>query len=92
MEYRDLKLVYRRYASLYFIVGIDNDEVQSLFTQFDRLRFVHPCSGDLSASQPTVANTGGGDLLTKSTFFMSLNTCVPFTERAFDLGIHPFGG
>eukprot|EP00435_Cladocopium_sp_Y103_P042089 s1489_g11.t1 len=26
VEYRDYRVVYRRYASLYFIVGIDNDE------------------------------------------------------------------
>ena len=28
MEYRNYKLVYRRYASLYFIVGIDSTEVR----------------------------------------------------------------
>ena len=27
MEYRGFKLIFRRYASLYFIVGADNDEV-----------------------------------------------------------------
>ena len=29
MEYKNFKVVYRRYASLYFIVGIDNEEVCS---------------------------------------------------------------
>ena len=27
MEYRNFKVVYRRYASLYFIIGVDNSEV-----------------------------------------------------------------
>ena len=28
LEYRDYKLVYRRYASLFFIVGVDDEEVR----------------------------------------------------------------
>ncbi len=31
MEYRGMKIVYRRYASLYFIVGADTDEDVSKF-------------------------------------------------------------
>jgi len=27
MEYKNFKVVYRRYASLYFIVGVDSGEV-----------------------------------------------------------------
>jgi hypothetical protein len=27
MEYKDHKIVYRRYASLYFVAGVDVDEV-----------------------------------------------------------------
>ena len=27
LEYRNLKCIYRRYASLFFIVGVDSDEV-----------------------------------------------------------------
>ena len=27
MEYKDYKIVYRRYASLYFVAGVDIDEV-----------------------------------------------------------------
>jgi len=27
MEYRNYKIVYRRYASLYFIIAVDNTEV-----------------------------------------------------------------
>jgi hypothetical protein len=27
MEYKDHKIVYRRYASLYFVAGVDIDEV-----------------------------------------------------------------
>lgn len=30
MEYKNYKVVYRRYASLYFIIGIDNSEVSVL--------------------------------------------------------------
>lgn len=36
MEYRDMKLVYRRYASLYFIVGID-----TLENELSILEFIH---------------------------------------------------
>eukprot|EP00729_Bicosta_minor_P004515 gene4515-5826_t len=36
MEYRDIKLVYRRYASLYFIVGIDSTE-----NELSILEFIH---------------------------------------------------
>ena len=32
MEYRSIKLVFRRYASLFFIVGIDSTDVGSIFT------------------------------------------------------------
>jgi hypothetical protein len=28
MEYRGFKLIYRRYASLFFIVGVDHEEVR----------------------------------------------------------------
>ena len=31
MEYKDHKVVYRRYASLFFIVGVDSDEVLIIF-------------------------------------------------------------
>eukprot|EP01068_Selenidium_serpulae_P008161 Selendium_serpulae@DN4905_c0_g1_i11.p2 len=30
MEYRDMKVIYRRYASLFFIVGVDNEDVVRL--------------------------------------------------------------
>ena len=36
MEYRNFKLVYRRYASLYFIVGIDATE-----NELSILEFIH---------------------------------------------------
>ena len=31
VEHRNYKVIYRRYASLFFLVGIDNDEVCTLF-------------------------------------------------------------
>ena len=31
MEYKNFKVVYRRYATLYFIVAIDNEEVSLFF-------------------------------------------------------------
>ena len=31
MEYKNFKVVYRRYASLYFIIGVDNSEVSAGF-------------------------------------------------------------
>lgn len=30
LEYKDIKVIYRRYASLFFIVGIDNDDNELL--------------------------------------------------------------
>lgn len=33
MEYKNYKVVYRRYASLYFIIGVDSSEVRLLQTQ-----------------------------------------------------------
>ncbi|CAJ1415589.1 unnamed protein product [Effrenium voratum] len=38
VEYRDYRVVYRRYASLYFIVGIDNDEDSN---ELAILEFIH---------------------------------------------------
>ena len=40
MEYRDMKLVYRRYASLYFIVGIDTLEVTLMPTRRNAIHVV----------------------------------------------------
>eukprot|EP01068_Selenidium_serpulae_P008162 Selendium_serpulae@DN4905_c0_g1_i12.p1 len=37
MEYRDMKVIYRRYASLFFIVGVDNEDVNELAI----LEFIH---------------------------------------------------
>ncbi len=31
MEYKNFKIVFRRYASLYFIIGVDNTEVSVHF-------------------------------------------------------------
>lgn len=31
MEYKNYKVVYRRYASLYFIIGVDSSEVGRFF-------------------------------------------------------------
>eukprot|EP00008_Paramoeba_atlantica_P005369 CAMPEP_0201488868 /NCGR_PEP_ID=MMETSP0151_2-20130828/19974_1 /ASSEMBLY_ACC=CAM_ASM_000257 /TAXON_ID=200890 /ORGANISM="Paramoeba atlantica, Strain 621/1 / CCAP 1560/9" /LENGTH=130 /DNA_ID=CAMNT_0047874259 /DNA_START=133 /DNA_END=525 /DNA_ORIENTATION=- len=36
MAYADFKVVYRQYASLFFIVGVDNDE-----NEFGILEFIH---------------------------------------------------
>ena len=33
VEHRNYKVIYRRYASLFFLVGIDNDEVKSFASQ-----------------------------------------------------------
>ena len=38
MEYRGYKVVYRRYASLYFIVGVDNDSDEN---ELGILEFIH---------------------------------------------------
>mmetsp|Transcript_61644 Transcript_61644/g.70694 ORF Transcript_61644/g.70694 Transcript_61644/m.70694 type:complete len:144 (-) Transcript_61644:2447-2878(-) len=36
-EYRDYRIIYRRYASLYFIIGVDNEEENELAY----LEFIH---------------------------------------------------
>eukprot|EP00054_Salpingoeca_dolichothecata_P019799 m.123473 g.123473 ORF g.123473 m.123473 type:complete len:131 (-) comp23391_c0_seq2:46-438(-) len=36
LEYRNFKLIFRRYASLYFIVGVDNNE-----NELAMLEFIH---------------------------------------------------
>ena len=38
VEYRGYKIIYRRYASLYFIVGVDNDESEN---EVAYLEFIH---------------------------------------------------
>jgi len=44
VEHRNYKVVYRRYASLFFLVGVDNDEVDPLAcTSLDKLKFVASC-------------------------------------------------
>jgi AP-4 complex subunit sigma-1 len=38
VEYRGYKVIYRRYASLYFIVGVDNDDSEN---ELSLLEFIH---------------------------------------------------
>ena len=38
LEYRGYKIIYRRYASLYFIVGVDDDECEN---ELGYLEFIH---------------------------------------------------
>mmetsp|Transcript_97128 Transcript_97128/g.259498 ORF Transcript_97128/g.259498 Transcript_97128/m.259498 type:complete len:146 (+) Transcript_97128:39-476(+) len=38
IEYRSYKVIYRRYASLYFIVGVDNDDTEN---ELAYLEFIH---------------------------------------------------
>ncbi|MBA0574376.1 hypothetical protein Golob_001586 [Gossypium lobatum] len=33
VEHRNYKIVYRRYASLFFLVGVDNDELDALMVE-----------------------------------------------------------
>ena len=37
VEYRDIKVIYRRYASLFFIVGVDGDENELAILEFIHL-------------------------------------------------------
>ena len=39
MAYKNFKVVYRRYASLYFIVGIDSEEVTEGFNMYCTTRY-----------------------------------------------------
>nr|XP_010914758.1 AP-4 complex subunit sigma isoform X1 [Elaeis guineensis] len=43
VEHRNYKIVYRRYASLFFLVGVDNDEVchSVLLNELAILEFIH---------------------------------------------------
>lgn len=34
VEHRNYKIIYRRYASLFFLVGVDNDEVSSILSLY----------------------------------------------------------
>ncbi|CAI8048381.1 AP-4 complex subunit sigma [Geodia barretti] len=55
MEYKNFKVVFRRYASLYFIVGVDNSEnelsilefIHNIVETFDRY-FESVCELDVS--------------------------------------------
>ena len=38
LEYRGYRIIYRRYASLYFIVGVDNDDSEN---EVSYLEFIH---------------------------------------------------
>ena len=40
VEHRNYKIVYRRYASLFFLVGVDNDEVSFVLSL---ALFTFPC-------------------------------------------------
>ena len=40
LEYRQYKIIYRRYASLYFIVGIDNND-DNMDNEVSYLEFIH---------------------------------------------------
>ncbi|CAL1154994.1 unnamed protein product [Cladocopium goreaui] len=64
VEYRDYRVVYRRYASLYFIVGIDNDEdcnelailefIHTLVETLDKY-FENVCELDIMCEPPVYA-------------------------------------
>ncbi|KAL6523582.1 hypothetical protein OROGR_017185 [Orobanche gracilis] len=53
VEHRNYKVVYRRYASLFFLVGVDNEETCSHFTQFSK-----QFSFWIIRKQPLCVNTG----------------------------------
>ncbi|URD96349.1 AP-4 complex subunit [Musa troglodytarum] len=40
VEHRNYKIVYRRYASLFFLVGVDNDEVSYLVLFLNFIRHI----------------------------------------------------
>lgn len=53
MEYRNFKVVYRRYASLYFIIGVDNSEVGKMCITVQPL-FLESCRVPLSQNELSI--------------------------------------
>eukprot|EP01069_Polyplicarium_translucidae_P002484 Polyplicarium_translucidae@DN2043_c0_g1_i2.p1 len=80
MEHRDYKVVYRRYASLYFIVGIDREHTNELAI----LEFIHALVETLDKYFESVCELDIMFNIEKAHFIldeMVINGCIVETNR-----------
>eukprot|EP00386_Alphamonas_edax_P012346 GDKI01038604.1.p2 GENE.GDKI01038604.1~~GDKI01038604.1.p2 ORF type:complete len:145 (-),score=33.92 GDKI01038604.1:54-488(-) len=80
MEYREYKVVYRRYASLYFIVGCDNEDTNELAI----LEFIHTLVETLDKYFENVCELDIMFNLDKAHFIldeMVINGCIVETNK-----------
>lgn len=85
IEYRDYKVIYRRYASLYFIVGVEGEEVNELAY----LEFIHTLVETLDKYFENVCELDIMFNLEKAHFIldeMVMNGCIVETNKANILG------
>ncbi|KAL8102505.1 hypothetical protein AgCh_027125 [Apium graveolens] len=61
VEHRNYKIVYRRYASLFFLVGVDNEEKERAQPQYDDF---NPISSPAAARLHFLRRARGGSTLT----------------------------
>mmetsp|Transcript_24802 Transcript_24802/g.43680 ORF Transcript_24802/g.43680 Transcript_24802/m.43680 type:complete len:144 (-) Transcript_24802:55-486(-) len=86
IEYRQYKVIYRRYASLYFIVGIEGEEVNELAY----LEFIHTLVETLDKYFENVCELDIMFNIEKAHFVldeMVMNGCIVETNRANILNI-----
>merc|ERR1711907_829748 len=80
-EYRDIKVIYRRYASLFFIVGVDSDNENELSI----LEFIHALVETLDRYFENVCELDIMFNLEKAHFIlgeMVMNGCIVETNKA----------
>ena len=83
MEYRGMKVVYRRYASLFFIVGVKQDgEVRAWRVGVPR-SLVCACAAELECTVPHPHPPRR---------LVSVRWCGGATERTGHFGVHPRAG
>ena len=81
MEYRNYRVIYRRYASLFFIVGVDSDEENELAI----LEFIHALVETLDKYFENVCELDIMFNLEKAHFIldeMVMNGCIVETNKA----------
>lgn len=86
IEYRQYKVIYRRYASLYFIVGIEGEEVNELAY----LEFIHTLVETLDKYFENVCELDIMFNIEKAHFVldeMVMNGCIVETNRASILNV-----
>jgi len=82
IEYRGYKIIYRRYASLYFIIGVDNSDDEN---ELSYLEFIHTLVETLDKYFENVCELDIMFNLEKAHFIldeMVLNGCIVDTNKA----------